>query len=137
MLTKSGWKIIEIGPRIGGSRGYMYKKSYGINHMMNDVLNRTDGEININKKSKGYSGSISFYPRNEGRLKKIHGLKKIKSVDSVDKINKKKETGEKCLFAKNGGSGALNIYLFNKNRKKLMDDIGILEEEIKIEVESN
>ena len=137
MLTKNGWKIIEIGPRIGGSRGYMYKKSFGINHMMNDVLNRTNGDVSINKKSKGYSGSISFYPKNEGELKKIHGLTKIKSVDSVDKINKKKETGEKCLFAKNGGSGALNIYLFNKSRKKLMQDIELLEEEIKIEVRTN
>lgn len=138
MLTSDGWKIIEIGPRIGGSRGYMYKKSYGINHMMNDVMNRTThGEVHINTESRGFSAAITFYPEKEGVLQQIHGLEKINNIASVEKINKKKELKEECLFARNGGSGALHIYLFNKNREKLMQDIETLENTIKIEVDAN
>ena len=36
--AESGWKIVEVGPRIGGYRNDMLDLSYNIKHMENYLL---------------------------------------------------------------------------------------------------
>ena len=50
MRTEHGWKVIEVGPRIGGFRHNMYDLSYGIDHTANDILIRIPRKPKIPKK---------------------------------------------------------------------------------------
>lgn len=47
MQTAEGWKIIELGPRIGGYRHEFLKEAYGISHIMNDILIRANEKPEI------------------------------------------------------------------------------------------
>jgi biotin carboxylase len=133
LKTEKGWKVVEIGPRIGGFRDDMYKKSFGINHTINDILVRIPEKVIVPKKILGHSAALKFFAKQEGVLTKLTGIKKAQELKSFYKIIIHKKLGERCMFAKNGGISVFNIILFNKDRSKLLADIRRLEQTIKIE----
>lgn len=133
MKTENGWKIIELGARIGGFRHMMYEFSYGINHTMNDILIRIPEKPIINKKIKGYTAAMKFFAKKEGRMTKLSGIKRIQELESFKKIYLNKKVGDLCTFAKNGGSSVFNIILFNKERSKLLADIRRMEQMVDIQ----
>jgi biotin carboxylase len=133
MKTENGWKIIELGARIGGFRHMMYDLSYGINHTMNDILIRIPEKPIINKKIKGYTAAMKFFAKKEGRMTKFSGIKRIQELESFKKIYINKKVGDACIFAKNGGSSVFNIILFNKERSKLLADIRRMEQTVDIQ----
>lgn len=135
MRTEHGWKIIELGPRIGGFRQKLYHYSFGIDHGMNDLLVRVPEKPIIPKKVLGHSMAMKFFAPKEGRLKKLTGIKKSQELTSFKKIMVHKKIGELCRYAKHGGSSVFDIILFNKERSKLLADIRRLEQMIKIETE--
>jgi hypothetical protein len=134
MRTEKEWKIIELAPRMGGFRHEMYQLSYGINHILNDILIRVPQKPIIPKKLKGYTAVFNFYARKEGKLKAISGIKKIKSLDSFNAINILKNTGDELKFAKNGGGVVVEVMLFNRLRSDLLADIRRMEKALEIEV---
>ncbi len=135
MRLEDGWKIIEVGPRIGGFRHVMYELSYGINHTMNDILNHMEEKPIIPKKVLGYSAALKFFAKEEGTLTKLTGVKKVQELQSFKEIDINKKIGDQCLYAKNGGSSVFNIILFNPDRSALLADIRRVEESIVIETE--
>jgi biotin carboxylase len=132
MRTEDGWKIIELGPRIGGFRHEMYELSYGINHSLNDILIRVPKKPIISKKIKGYTAVLQFYSKEKGRLVKIEGVNKIRKLESFKRVNFKKNVGDICDFARNGDDPVFDIVLFNKDRSRLLADIRRLEQTVKI-----
>ena len=66
MRTENGWKIIEVGPRIGGFRHVMYELSYGIDHTANDILIRIPQKPLIPKKILGHTAVFKIFPKNPG-----------------------------------------------------------------------
>lgn len=135
MRTEEGWKVIEIGPRIGGFRRDLYKLSYGINHTMNDILIRIPKTPVIPKKVKGYSAAMKFFAKKEGILTNITGIMKIQELASFEKISVNKKIGDKCLHAKNGGQSICNVILFNESRSELLADIRRIESTLEIKTE--
>lgn len=135
MRTEDGWKVIEVGPRIGGFRRDLYQMSYGINHAMNDVLIRMPRTPIIPKKVKGYSAAMKFFPKQEGILTNLTGILKIQELKSFKKVTINKKIGDKCLFAKNGGASICNIILFNPLRSELLADIRRIESTLIIKTE--
>lgn len=135
MKTEDGWKVIELGPRIGGFRQMMYDMSFGINHTMNDVLIRIPEKPIIPKKLKGYTVAMKFFAKKEGKLTKLSGLKKAQELASFKKIYVHKKLGDSCAYAKHGGSSVFDIILFNPSRSELLADIRRLEQGVKIETE--
>ncbi len=133
--TEAGWKVVEVGPRVGGFRQKMYELSYGIDHTMNDILIRIPEKPKIPKRVKGYTAALKFFAKKEGRLTKLTGIKKAQTLKSFQHISINKKIGDRCVFAKNGGKSVFNITLFNKNRSDLLADIRRLETMIKIETE--
>lgn len=133
MRTPAGWRIIELGPRIGGYRHMMYMLSYGINHAMNDVLVRIPEKPVLSQKVKGYTAAFMFFAQKEGKLTKLGGIKKAQELESFAEIRVNKKIGDMCRFAKNGGSYVLVLILFNKERAALLADIRRLEQTICIE----
>ncbi|MCK5096063.1 MAG: ATP-grasp domain-containing protein [Candidatus Pacebacteria bacterium] len=133
LKTEKGWKVVEIGPRVGGFRDQMYKKSFGINHTMNDIFIRIPEKVVVPKKVLGYSAALKFFAKKEGKLIKLTGIKKAQELKSFYNIKINKKLGNRCLYAKNGGQSVFNIMLFNKDRSKLLADIRRLEKFVSIE----
>ena len=134
MKTEDGWKIIEVGPRIGGFRHEMYNLSYGIDHSYNDILIRIPKKPVLSKKVKGSTAVMQFYPPHKGRLKGITGINKVRKLESFSRIELKKQIGDMCDFARNGDDPVFDIVLFNKTRSKLLADIRRLEQNVKIQI---
>ncbi len=134
MKTEDGWKVIELGPRVGGFRHEMYELSYGIDHSLNDILIRIPKKPIISKKVKGYTSVMQFYARKKGKLTSIDGIIKVRKLESFKRIHIVKKVGDLCDFARNGDSPVFTIVLFNPNRSRLLADVRRLEQAIKINV---
>jgi len=134
MRTEEGWKIIEVGARIGGFRHDLHKLTFGIDHHMNDILIRLGRKPIIPKKIKGYAIAMQFFAQKEGTLLKIHGLRKTKKLPSISKLIVNKTQNDKCTFARNGGTSVINVTLFNKDRSQLLADVRKMEKVIRIEL---
>jgi len=133
MKTEGGWKVIEVGPRVGGFRNAMYELSYKIDHTENDIFIRIPRKPIIPKKVLGHSAAMKFFAKKEGAIKSITGIKKAQKLKSFHQINIHKKVGDRAVFAKNGGKSVFNIILHNKDRSKLLADIRRLESFVKIE----
>ncbi len=134
MKTEDGWKIIELGPRIGGFRHEMYKLSYGFDHTTNDILIRIPKKPILSKKVRGFTAVMQFYPPQKGRLKSLEGINRVRKLESFSRIEIKKKIGELCDFARNGDDPVFEIVLFNKDRSKLLADIRRLEQTVHIKI---
>jgi len=132
MHTANGFKIIEIGPRIGGFRHQLYELAYGFDHSLNDILIRVPDKLIISKKQRGYSVAMKFFARREGRLKQLSGLKRIKELKSYVSLKQNKKAGDYCRFAKNGGRSVVNLIMFNPSRSELLADIRRVEKLLQI-----
>lgn len=133
LRLEEGWKIIEMGPRMGGFRHMMYEHSFHMNHVMNDILIRRGKKPIIPKKLQGYTVAMKFFAKEEGKLKAINGIKKVQDLASFKRIYINKRVGDTCLYAKHGGSSVFNIILFNKDRSALLADMRRLETTINIQ----
>lgn len=134
MKTEGGWKIIEVGARVGGFRNFLYEHSYGMNHTANDIRIRIPEKPLIKKRTRGYSAGMKFFAPKEGKITKLSGIKKAQELKSCKKMFINKKIGDMCRFAKHGGSSVFNIILFNRSRANLLADIRRLEQMIDIEV---
>lgn len=132
MKTEDGWKVIELGPRIGGFRHEMYNLSYGIDHTLNDMLIRIPKKPILTKRVKGFTAVMQFYAKDKGRLVSLEGINKVRKLESFSRIEVKKKLGEMCDFARNGDDPVFDIVLFNKSRSRLLADIRRLEQSVKI-----
>lgn len=134
MKTEAGWKIIELGPRLGGFRTHLYELAYGIDLTANDLYVRYPTKINIPKTVKGHTAALKFFAKDEGYLTSITGIKKAQELASFESIVINKQVGDRATYAKNGGKSVFNITLFNKERSGLLADIRRLEQFVNIEV---
>jgi biotin carboxylase len=134
MKTEDGWKVIELGPRMGGFRHEMYELSYGIDHSLNDMLIRLPKKPILSKKVRGYTAVLQFYSHQKGKLESIEGVNKVRKLESFKRIELKKKIGEMCDFARNGDDPVFDIVLCNKDRSKLLADIRRLEQAVRIKV---
>lgn len=128
------WKIIEIGPRMGGFRDELHQLSCDIDHSLNDILIRIPQTPIIPKKCKGFAAAMKWFSGKEGRIIEMKGIKKIEQLESFYKIVINKKVGDRAVFARNGGRSIFNVFLYNSERPKLLADIRRLEKLVKIKV---
>ena len=133
MKTKNGWKIVEIGSRMGGYRNKMLKISYDIKYFENYFLIRINKKLTFKDKLIAHSTVIEFFPKEEGYLKSVKGIRKIKKLDSFSEMEINSKIGDFVGFAKNGYLNVLYILLGNKNKKTFYKDLKIVKSLIKIE----
>ena len=135
MRTAGGWKIIELGPRIGGYRYELYDLAYGINHIVNDIRNRAGEVPDIPTKLRKYVSVFDIYARQEGVLRAVHGLEEAKKLASFTYLNQNIFEGEPVLFAKNGGDVVVNIMLSHPDEAQLNADIAAMEAVVTFDVD--
>ncbi|MDB5180761.1 MAG: hypothetical protein JWO54_578 [Candidatus Saccharibacteria bacterium] len=134
MRTEEGWKIIEVGPRMGGYRPKMYQLSFGIDHLLNDVLIRIPQKPIIKKRPRKTVAVLQFFAKEEGILDVIEGFKRISKLDSFEDIQVKHVKGDSLKFAKNGGSSVFDVTLAHKERSQILADIRRIEKGVTIKV---
>lgn len=134
MKVDDEWKIIEIGPRIGGFRHKLHELSCDINHSLNDILIRIPKPVVVPKKCKGYAATMKWFPKKEGIITRLKGIKKIRELRSFIGIVVSKKVGDRCHFAKNGGKAVFTMTLYNKERSKLLADIRRVEQLVDIKI---
>ncbi len=134
MKTEQGWKVIELGPRLGGFRYDLYKLAFNIDITNLDIAVRIPEKITTPKTPVGNAVAFKFFAHTEGYIKSIIGIKKAQELASFYSIVINKQVGDRVVFAKNGGKSVFNITLFNKDRSLLLADMRRLEQLIKIEV---
>ncbi len=135
MKVDDEWKLIEIGPRVGGYRDKLHRLSCDIDHSLNDILIRLPKKPVVPKKCKGFAATLKWYPKQEGRLTRLKGIKKIQELKSFFDITIEKKLGDLCRFSKNGGKAVFTVTLYNAERSKLLADIRRVEQAIDIQVE--
>lgn len=134
MKTEDGWKIIEIGPRVGGFRHDMYQMAYGINHLLNDVLIRIPQKPVVKNRPRQTVAVLQFFAKTEGILVSIEGVKKIPKLESFQSISVKLQKGDMCKFAKHGGGSVFDVTFAHKKRSQVLADIRRMEKMVNIKV---
>jgi biotin carboxylase len=132
--TERAWKVIEIAPRVGGMRNKLYELSFGIDHALNDILIRIPKKPIIPGKKKGYAAALKIFAKKEGRIEKIQGIRKLKTLESFVSSKFLCGAGDRALFSKHGGKGVCDIFLFNKKYSDLLADIRRIEQSLVIKI---
>jgi hypothetical protein len=130
VLTKDGWKIIEIGPRLGRFRHRLYALGYDINHSLNDVKIHLGFSPEIPTRLKNYCAAYSIYPVKEGVLKEISGLIHLRTKEELKQIKVYKEAGDECLYAKHGGGPITEFTIASPDKKTFGGLAGYIEENV-------
>ncbi len=131
------WKIIEIGPRIGGHRHNLHMLSCEIDHSLNDLLVRIPEKRVVPRKCKGFASVMRYYPQHEGIIDQIIGIKKIQGLASFEKIDLKAKVGDRVYYSKNGGKGVFDLTLYNEDYASLLADIRRIEQLVEIKIKNN
>lgn len=134
MNTPNGWRIIEVGPRIGGYRQELYGLTTGMSHIMNDILNRMGVEPDIPTTAACHAAVLQTYAHEEGVLKAIHGLDTIRQLPSFVSMKQRFQTGDMLWFAQHNGHPVMECMLCNQDEQQLLTDIAALEQALYIEV---
>ncbi len=132
--TSSGWKIIEIGPRIGGYRQELYYQAFGIEHYYNDLLVHSGINPNTNEKWSKHAAGFNIYADREGLITDIQGIQAASKLPSTVSVELNCQLGSKSIFASNGGQFLVDGILSNEDPIALEKDMKKLRELIKIKV---
>ena len=120
--TASGWKIIELGPRIGGGRQVLYNKAYGFDHFYNDLLIHYGKQPIVSQLWHRYASGFCVYADTEGTITAIEGVDMAKRIESVDSIDINLSIGQQASFVQNGGDYVLDCKMSNDSSSALDAD---------------
>lgn len=135
VLTKNGWKIIELGPRLGRFRHRMYNLAYGIDHSLNDVKLHLGLKPSIPTKLQNYSAGYSIYPLKEGTFKTIRNLKTLQSRSDLIWQKLDVEPGDNVKFAKHGGHALYEFVIADPGLKDFNQTISYIEKEVRADID--
>jgi biotin carboxylase len=121
--TPQGWKIIEVGARIGGYRNDLYREAYGIEHFYNDLAVRMGIKPKMPTEPNKHAAGINIYADQEGVIESINGVEEASKLSSVVFLAKHAKTGDKALFASNGGQLIVDGILSNEDPEQLEKDV--------------
>jgi len=136
MHTANGWKIIELGARIGGYRHDLYLRGYGINHIVNDIRNRA-GEIpEIPTKLIAHTVVMQIYAPKEGVLTATGGEAAVHKLPSLFAMRQLCKVGDTVAFAKNNGDPVFEVMLSHSSEDQLQHDITAVEKAFSFTVQA-
>lgn len=120
ILTKDGWKIIEVGPRVGRFRELMYRASYGIEHGYNDLLVHCGLAPILDERSQKFTAAYSIYPSEEGVLEEITHHQDVASYMNDIRYERLDESKlrQPVAFAKNGGHALYEVVFTSENAEQ-------------------
>ncbi len=132
--TAEGWKIIELGARIGGYRQALYQEAYGIDHFYNDLAIRAGIKPTMPGKPLRHAAGFNMYADEEGEIEAIEGLEKARKLPSMVWLKPHAKSGDTALFASNGGQLIVDGILSNADPEQLEEDVAKVRELVKIKI---
>ncbi|HSX07079.1 MAG TPA: ATP-grasp domain-containing protein [Candidatus Saccharimonadia bacterium] len=124
-LTPTGWKIIELGPRPGGWRQFLYQSAYGIDHAYNELLIKVGLEPEeLNATPIAYSLIANTYADQEGVIESVNGIDETSHLASAVAVEVHCKPGDIALASGKGGKILVDISLSNKDKQQLVVDTG-------------
>lgn len=133
--TSRGFKIVEIGCRVGGYRDELLMDAFGINHNLNDVLIRLGKKPMLKKNKKLYTVFLKFWPTKNGTLKSIKGFKIASKFPFVLRAKKNYQIGDRVGFSKFGHYSICTFNLVGATRAQLLGNIRKVEKTLQIQVQ--
>lgn len=134
--TPQGWKIIEVGARIGGYRAALYSEAYGSDHFYNDLAIHLGQKPIMPGEPLQHAAGFNIYAEDEGIIESIMGIAESSKLESVVSIESHAESGDHARFASNGGRYVVDGILSNKDPQKLEEDMTKIRELVVINIES-
>lgn len=134
--TKTGWKIIELGPRPGGYRQFMYGAAYGIDHAYNELLVKVGLEPEMNQTPIAHSLITNTYAEEEGVIIAIEGVEEARRIPSISTLLVHAKPGDVALPSGKGGKLIVDSEMSHVDQAQLLADADALRDRITIRVES-
>jgi len=131
VLTRQGWKIIELGPRVGRFRPDMYMYGYKIDHSYNDIKIHLGLPMDIPTQLVNYVSAYSIYPDREGELVELAGWEKLISNPLVVTKRLFAQPGDLCQPAKFGGHALAEFIIACEDRQVYLDLVSYIETQVK------
>lgn len=135
--TGAGWKVIEIGPRIGRFRIKMYALGYGIDHSLNDVKIHMGLPPIIPRTSLRHCAAYSIYPHTEGVLHEIAGIDKLAKYPSVVWTRVTASPGDQCLYARHGGHALAEFIIASDDEAEYNRTVAYIEHSVHAIIDTN
>jgi biotin carboxylase len=133
--TRGGWKVIELGPRLGRFRNSMYALGYGIDMSLNDINVHLGIKPEIPSKLLQQCSAYSIYPRKEGTLRSVQGTEELKNSSLVKSLRILSKPGDRCLFAKNGGGALAEFIIASNNESSYTDMVNFIEQNVYADID--
>jgi biotin carboxylase len=130
--TKTGWKIIELGPRAGGYRQFMYEAAYGIDHAYNELLVKIGLEPEIPTKAIAHSLITNTYAEEEGIIEDIEGVEPARAIGSVARLDVHAKSGDEALPSGKGGKLIVDGFLSHTSQEQLLADADAVRKHLNI-----
>jgi biotin carboxylase len=133
--TPDGWKIIEVGARIGGYRNDLYREAYGVDHFYNDLCVRMGKKPTMPGEPIRHAAGINIYADEEGVIASIEGVDEACKLSSIVYLSEHAKAGDEAVFANKGGQLIVDGILSNADKEQLEKDVAKVRELVKINIE--
>lgn len=134
--TIDGLKIVEINGRPGGDEitSQLIPLSFGVNIFQNTIFNYLGENLKFEKSRQKYSMIYYFTAHKNGKLKKIHGLEKIKQLKFVNTVRLNVSLGDSVRIPENSDDRLGYITFYSDSYNSLIKNKKAIEETLKIEI---
>lgn len=129
--TQAGWKIIEVGPRVGRYRIEMYHEVYDIDHSSNDIRVRLGLTPEVSPAIQKHCAVYSIYPLEEGRLESVAYVSEVNQLPSLLYARRLIEDGVIVQHAKHGGHAIMEVILSHADSDQFERDCRWFESHVK------
>lgn len=110
-------KIVEIGARIGGFRPFLYKQSYGIDLLEQEVNAAIGAPIDVTRDLRQYAAMFEVFPKHTGEFSGISGMK---SADNYAYVSGNATHGTLVGPAKHGFRAPLILGTVNSDKQAFL-----------------
>ncbi|MDQ3093968.1 MAG: ATP-grasp domain-containing protein [bacterium] len=132
--TRNGWKVVELGPRIGGYRQELYKLAYDLDNFYNDFLTHLNIPPIVSSEPIGFAAAINIYPDKTGVISSMNGIDEAGKLGSLFSLKTHAKVGDLSKPAVNGGKYVVDAILHSKTEDELLQDIKRLRGLVQVDI---
>ncbi len=133
ILSPTGWKICEVGLRIGGNRQRLFEESHGFSHFKNDLYNRIGKEVTMGQR-RSTAAVVQKAPDRHGHLHSVHYPQPHDSRVSMH-IEKQKTSYPEAGPVGQGGITAFRAFLSGDDEATVVASAKRLFEQVNFEMD--
>lgn len=118
ILSTTGWRVCEVGLRIGGNRQQLFLLSHGFSHFSNDLYNRVGKEVNLGT-LKNTVAIVQKAPYNDNPILGINYRAK-RAQGIYFHLDKLTDSPEKSSPVSKGGATVFRAFLAGEKEEMVI-----------------